>query len=154
MASWTRFGSGTDEVVAAWNNLLILIQRGEVTATTMAHFESAAKSILARHKEMAVLMVIEPNSPPPSAEVRSTLSQILAVHRARNLRTVVVPEGGGFRSATVRGVGTALSLLAPKAFAFTFGKSVEEAAAALAPLVNSSGGAAGIVRTIADLRQA
>ena len=55
---------------------------------------------------------------------------------------VKVPEGGGFRSAMVRGVGVALTVLAPHKAPFKFAGSVAEGAQQLARFLPASAGGA------------
>jgi hypothetical protein len=64
-----------------------------------------------------------------------------------------VAEGSGFRAAIVRGVGLAVSALAPSLLPFKFASSAEDAANTIAPCLSIyAGGAGGILEALAVLR--
>lgn len=95
----------------------------------MAALAEASQLLVERGQaRLHFLLVIEHSSAPPPVEARSALMKLLSKHRDLTKAYLVVAEGGGFRAATVRAVGTALSMLAPKSFPFVIVESVAEAA--------------------------
>jgi hypothetical protein len=152
MAAWKQFGLSGEDITATWHDVLINIQRGNATTLTPHNIQRAAEALLLTHQQFVLLIVVEPQAPPPAAQIRKRLSDFLASRRSNILRTFVVAEGGGFRAAIVRGVGVALSLLAPKALSFTFCDSVEQVAAALAPALEDYGGTDAFLGAIEEIR--
>jgi len=152
MAAWKQFGLAGEDITATWHDVLINIQKGNATSSTPHNIQRAAESLLQKHQQFILLIVVEPQAPPPAADVRKRLSDFLSLRRANILRTFVVPEGGGFRAATVRGVGVALSLLAPKGLNFTFCESVGQVASVLSPALGPYGGSEAFLSAIADIR--
>jgi hypothetical protein len=141
---------------ATWDRVLLQIWRGEATLEAAKALQGIGAAFI---KECAgqscnSLSIVESTSPPPADKVRPVLS---ACYRdfAPNMRhQFFVAEGSGFRVALVRGVGLAVSALAPRLLPFKFASSIEEAARAMEPMLSqTSGGAAGLEAAVEQLRQ-
>jgi hypothetical protein len=152
MLAWKRFGRQEGDIAAIWHNVLIHIQTGAATPASIPNLAAGAKSILLRHRTFAFILVIEPQAPPPAHSIRKQLTDFLNEYQPKIIRAIVVPEGGGFRAATVRGVGTAVSLLAPKAFNFSFCETIGDAAMKIGPVIEPLGGAAALSQVIEQIR--
>jgi hypothetical protein len=143
-----------DYCIATWDCVLIQMWRREVTAEAVRHLiEIARRFNNEQARPICSIAVIERTSPPPSERVRSSLSHFYRGSAADFAVAAIVAEGGGFRSALVRGVGAALSMLAPKALPFEFVATVRAAAliigSHLSPL---SGGTHALERSVEQVR--
>lgn len=143
-----------DYCIATWDCALIQIWRREVTAEAVAQLAEITRRFseeLAR--PICSVAVIERTSPAPPEAVRSSLSRFYRDSASDFAAAVVVAEGGGFRSALVRGVGVALSMLAPKTIPFEFAANVRAAAVIIAPYLSPvAGGASGLERSVEEVR--
>jgi hypothetical protein len=141
--------------VATFDRLLLQVWRGECTARALTGLGEVGRALLARHagRTCCSLSVIESRSPPPGERVRPLLSAVYRELAPGMRHQLFVAEGSGFRAALVRGVGLAVSALAPSLLPFKFAGSVEEAAQIIAPdLSPEAGGVAGIIAALAVLR--
>ncbi len=117
---------------AVWNAVVVQVHRAVADAGAIDALSRARTEVLnRRHSKWSLLLVIESSAPPPPAEPRRALLNFLKEERPRVEHWLAVAEGGGFRAATVRSVGVAVSFLAPRAFPFTIVESVGAAVAAL-----------------------
>jgi hypothetical protein len=99
------------------------------------------------------IALIESTSPAPDEDARSALSNFYREFSPKMAQTIVVAEGGGLRGALVRGVGAALSRLAPRRLPFKFVGDVDAACRLVEPhLSKSTGGASELIYRIASLR--
>lgn len=153
MLAWKQFGRQDADIAAAWHNVLIHVQKGAATPASIPNLTAAAKWILLRHKTFVFLLIVEVQAPPPDASARKQLMEFLNVYQDKMVRSIVIPEGGGFRAATVRGVGTAVSLLAPKSFAYSFCESVSDAATKIRDVLEPLGGTAALIRVLDEIRR-
>jgi hypothetical protein len=143
-----------DYFVATWHRTVLTVFRGAPTVEQVTKITGVCKKLLANSQgDTTYLSVIERTSPAPTEPVRRELA-----HWSRDVVTqmasaVIVPEGGGFRSAMVRGVGIALTALIPHKVPFRFPGTVEEAAQLLARFIpESAGGAAELLLAVAEAR--
>jgi len=101
-----------------------------------------------------ILTIIESRSPAPTQKVRGVLSACFAEFAKATQNQFFVSEGSGFRAALIRGVGLTVSTLAPSLLPFKFATSLDEVAATIGPQISTAaGGAAGLKRAVAELRQ-
>jgi len=145
----------SDYVVAKWHATVIGMFRGAATLQHVLVISKTCSASLAEGRgDVTYLSVIERSSPAPSETVRAELATWSRDVVSKLAMAVIVAEGGGFKNALVRGVGVALTLLAPHKVPFKFTSSVEEGAALLAPfLPEGTGGAAELVLAIAAVRK-
>ena len=146
--------AGAAYCFATWDRVLIEIWRLAVSAEIVAERNRIAEAFLLRSSEpVCSLSIIEPASPPPPDTARAQLATFSRDIVPRMAAAVIVPEGGGFRAAIVRGVGLTLTTLMPHRVPFKFLGSIQEAAMFLAPnLSPAAGGALGLKRAVDALR--
>jgi hypothetical protein len=85
--------------------------------------------------------------------VRKELSAFFKELAPQMRHQLFVGEGSGFRAALVRGVGLAVSTIAPSLLPFKFAGSLDEAAVIIAPQLSpKAGGAEGLKAAVAFLR--
>ncbi|HEY0466740.1 MAG TPA: hypothetical protein VGC79_21180 [Polyangiaceae bacterium] len=144
-----------DYFVAVWHETVISVFRGAVTLQHVLDISNTCKALLdERRGEVTYLSVVERSSPAPTETVRRALA-----FWSRDVVTklgvaVMVAEGGGFKNALVRGVGVALTVLAPHKVPFKFSGSVDEGAALItAFLSEKAGGAEQLILAIAEARE-
>ncbi|AKF04803.1 hypothetical protein [Sandaracinus amylolyticus] len=135
-----------DHCLATWDRVLIQVWRGPMTMENLAGLERVARSFLAEQPagaKVSTISIIERTSPPPTDEVRKGMSRVYRDLTSSMDHAIIVPEGGGFRAAIVRGVGVALSSLSPKALPFKFVDTIRSAAVMVAPQLTPGAGGAG-----------
>lgn len=143
-------------VVATWDRVFLLLWRGEATAQAVENMARIAAPWVRQQGTgtATTLSIIESSSPPPTDRVRPLLMAFYRDLAPSMRRPLIVAEGSGFRGALVRGVGTAVSALAPSLLPFQFPASVNDAVATIAPSLSPrSGGAPALVEVVAFLRQ-
>lgn len=133
-----------NHAVATWDRVLLQIWRGEATPRSVQELGEIGKVLLAAHAGYACcsLSIIEAKSPPPNEHVRPLLSTVYRELATGMRHQLFVAEGSGFRAAIVRGVGLAVSAIAPALLPFKFASSAEEAAATIAPSLSRHAGGA------------
>jgi len=143
-----------DHFVATWHETVISVFSGAATLQNVLDISKACKALLdAGRGAVTYLSVVERSSPAPTETVRAELATWSRDIVTKLALAVMVAEGGGFKNALVRGVGVALTLLAPHKVPFKFAGSVEEGAALLAPLLPAeAGGVAELISVIAEER--
>lgn len=144
-----------NHVIAIWDRVLLQVWRGEATPRAVQALGDAGRALLAAHPgaRCCSLSIIEASSPPPSEQVRPLLSKVFRELAPGMQHQLFVAEGSGFRSAIVRGVGLAVSAIAPSLLPFKFASNVEDAAGTIAPcLTPLAGGVAGALSAVALLR--
>jgi len=145
----------SDHCIVTWDRVIIQVWRFATTREAIADLELISRAFIAeqRTRKICSVSIVEHTSPPPGELVRGHLSRFYrelapSVHEA-----VIVPEGGGFRAAMVRGVGVALSTLAPRSLSFKFADSVRSAADVVGPhLSPTAGGAMALEAAIEEAR--
>ncbi|HEV8551389.1 MAG TPA: hypothetical protein VGQ57_20215 [Polyangiaceae bacterium] len=144
-----------DHVVAMWHRSVIEVWRGVATVEGSERMIATCERMLAEvGTPVTFIAVLERSSPPPSEHVRKALARWSRDLVPRMASAVLVAEGGGFRAALVRGVGTALTLLMPHRVPFKFCTSIDEGLKVLAPsLVRSPGGVLGLSAAVEHARQ-
>jgi hypothetical protein len=143
-----------DYFVATWQQTVFAVFRGVPTVEHVTSITAACKKLLASGTgDATYLGVIERTSPAPTEPVRRELAHWSQDVVSRMAVAVIVPEGGGFRNALVRGVGIALTVLIRHAVPFRFSPNVEEAAHLLARFIPASaGGVAQLALAVEEAR--
>lgn len=151
---WKTWELDADHCIATWDLVLLQVWHGPTDPAAVTRMGGFARAFVAESKQpISSLAVIEETAPPPSDLARQGLSRFYKEMAPRMASLLVVPEGSGFRSAFVRGVGMTLSALAPKSFPFKFIASVGEACLVLERhLSPSAGGATGLHQAVRSLR--
>jgi len=147
---------GASTIIGTWDRLLLAIWRGEATSEAAQKLLKAGRDFVAARGAHPVnyLAIIESRSPPPADKVRKELSACFREFAPAMKHQIFVGEGSGFRAALVRGVGLAVSTLAPSLLPFKFAGSLDEAALTIAPhLSTQAGGAEGLKAAVAQLRR-
>lgn len=140
MKTWTH---DTDHCVVTWDRALIHVWRYATTRPAVTDLDRVARAFLSEQKpgqKICSIGIVENTSPPPGEHVRSDLSRFFRELVPHLNAAIIVPEGGGFRAAMVRGVGVALSTLAPRSLPFTFADSVRSASNQVAPHLSPRAG--------------
>jgi hypothetical protein len=143
-----------DHCVATWHTVFIVVWRFETAASAVANMNRVLRAFMEEHPgPLTMVMIIEPTSRVPGAGARSEFAVLSRDLVPRMALAVIVPEGGGFRVATVRSVAIALTVLLPHKVPFKFVDTVDQASAAIAPhLQEATGGAAAFARAVAAMR--
>src|SRR5688500_11290916 len=103
-----------EHAIGRWQSVMLYVWRGK---TTLHGAELAERSLrktrMVEPNGPGVLFgVVEAGTPPPEAEVRKVLAAILAAGSGYIRASALVFEGAGFQASMVRGVATALALIA------------------------------------------
>jgi hypothetical protein len=143
-----------DHCIAVWKQTLIHIWRGPATAPAVGRMVEACKTLLSNGKgNVTCLVIVERSSPPPAEPVRLALARWSREMVPRMAAAVFVAEGGGFRSAIVRGVGLTLTTLVPHRVPFKFVATLQEALNELARAIPvHTGGVVGLGMAVDALR--
>src|SRR4051812_29303563 len=141
-------------VVGVWGATLIQIWRGAPTKALTLEANGIAEALIASSSvSVSSLFIVEARSPPPDDETRKALAAFSRDIVSRMSISVVVAEGGGFRSALVRGVGVALTMILPHSSKFKFVNDVSSGVQLIEPhLKPGSGGAKGLLDAAQGLR--
>jgi len=142
--------------LAVFDRVLLQLWRGEATPQAVQRLHEMGKELVARHEGVVCssLSVVESTSPPPNDRVRPLLTACYRELAPHLVHQLFVAEGSGFRVALVRGVGLAVSALAPSFLPFKFASSVAEAASTIAPTLSAqAGGAPALSRAVELLRE-
>jgi hypothetical protein len=128
-------------VFATLDRALLQVWRGEATPEGVQKLLEVGRALVAKEghggkQACSSLSVVESASPAPNERVRPLLSACYRELAAGMQYQLFVPEGSGFRSAMVRGVGLAVSTFAPSLLPFKFASNVAEAAALIAPTLS------------------
>jgi len=116
-----------------WQDALVLVWRGP---TDLAHAQAATdllREITRLHDGVGVVVVVEPEAPPPDAGTRPIFAKAMRECGSRIAGAAYVIGTGGFMGAAVRGAITSLSLIAREPYPTRTFQSVASAACWLAP---------------------
>jgi hypothetical protein len=141
-------------VVAVWGSTLIQIWRGAPTNLLTGEVNRIASGIVAASVHpISSLFIVERGSPAPDDEARKNMATFSRDIVSRMSISVVVAEGGGFRSALVRAVGVTLTTILPHSSKFRFVNDVSSAVQLIEPhLKPGTGGARGLLEATNELR--
>ncbi len=140
--------------LARYDRTLIAVWRGACTKASVDAMYAACETLLTDGSaQPTYISILEATAPAPPEAARAVLARWSRNQVPKLARAVIVAEGGGFRAATVRGVGVALSLLLPHRVALKFVGSVGEGADELAPFLRG-GRSAELVLAVGQLRHA
>ncbi|NUP06101.1 MAG: hypothetical protein HOW73_08585 [Polyangiaceae bacterium] len=132
---------------------MISVWRRAARMEHVAAMAEASRDMLTPPKgPVTFVAVIEPTSPPPEGTVRDELAKWSRDVVPKMALAVFVAEGSGFRSALVRGVGTALSAVVPSKVPFKFVSNIGEALPLVTPFLPKAETAEGLRDAIAYLR--
>lgn len=135
-----------------WGNAFIQIWRGDTNEFACQEVNRLARKMVAAGVRTS-LFIVEPTSSPPRDEVRKLIAEFSKDIVSRMSLAVVVAEGGGFRSALVRGVGITLTRFLPHRSTFQFVNNIETGARLLAPhLPPKYGGQSQLLALVEELR--
>jgi len=144
-----------DHAVVTWDRVLIQVWRLGITPDAITDLERVARSYASEQPggKISSISIIERTSPPPPEHVRKDLSRFYKNLAPQLHEAIIVAEGGGFRAALVRGVGVALSSLAPKSLPFKFVDTIRSASITIGPhLSPGSGGASELEAVVERVR--
>lgn len=112
----TLFEHDDQHGVGAWRNLLIVVWRKDTRAAAVDGVSAVLTELTRRHRDVALLQVIEEGATAPDADARRALSAMLRQHGGAIRCSAIVYEGDGFRAATLRAVVTGIALLSRPAY--------------------------------------
>jgi hypothetical protein len=143
-----------DYCIATWDRTLLIVFRRETSESCAAQVSAAGRTLLAKHGVGAgVLFIVEAASAIPGSGARAEFARFTRETAAKVACCVVVPEGGGFRSALVRSIVVGLAALLRQAFPYRFVDDVDSAIRLLGPhLSPTSGGHEALRAAVIDLR--
>jgi hypothetical protein len=143
-----------DAFIAIWHHTVITVYRGPASLKHVTITSQQCRELVAGDAGSATyLSIIERTSPPPNEGVRRALAIWSRDVVTQMAAAAIVAEGGGFKNALVRGVGLALTALAPHRVPFKFGSSVAEGVQLISRhLPAQHGGAAALQLAIETLR--
>ena len=146
--------SDGEHYILSWDLVVVQLWRGTPSVTSVAAANRTIRACIAEHREQTnLLLIIEAGSPVPDLAARRELLRLTRDIIPTMSIAVAVAEGGGFRAATVRSVGIALTALFPHKMPLQIVDTVAHAAPRFAPhLSPTSGGPAAMVSAIAAIR--
>lgn len=119
-----------------WKNVAVTFWFDAATMESLRSFERGASETCALHPEgLSLVMIMVPGGRSmPSAEVRAKFGQISAMHAQFIAAAAVLIPGTGFWPSAIRGLVTAISLLAPPKYDFEVFDSLSDVASWLTPI--------------------
>lgn len=125
-----------------WKNLAITLWFGPATLESLPVFERGCKAFCDAHPEgvSSVHIMVPGGSSMPTQEARTELARIMREYAHTAAGAAVVIPGAGFWASALRGLITALAMLAPRGFALQIFGELPDVAAWLAPLHQSHTG--------------
>lgn len=143
-----------DYCLAMWHDTVICVWSGKTSLECLARQDAACLQVIKRTRHGTYLGVIGVSSPAPDDACRAALARWSRDLCTKLAKVVIVAEGGWFRAALVRGVGTALTTLLPHRIPITFATDVMEGSQRLGPaLPLQSGGAEALLEVVKMLRK-
>jgi len=112
----TLFEHDDQHGVGAWRNVLIVVWRKETRADAVDGVSAVLGELIHKHRDVALLQVIEERATAPDADARRALSAMLKQHGASIRCSALVYEGDGFKAATLRAIVTGIALLSRPAY--------------------------------------
>jgi hypothetical protein len=99
-----------------WKNVVIATWFRPLSMAELPQFEAGCKARCAEHPEgMSVINIMVPGGKSmPTAEARAELGRIMREYEAFSAEVAVIIPGDGFWASALRGLITALSMLAPR----------------------------------------
>lgn len=129
-----------DMAMGSWRHLFILVWRDNTTVEGVERLRRTFREWAADMEgPLALITVVQDNCPMPPADARTDLGRWLGEISDRVQASAVVYEGQGFRSASVRGVVTGLTMIARQAYPHKVFATVAEGAAWLGTMASSRG---------------
>lgn len=99
-----------------WKNVAIALWFGPLSLADAPAFEAGCKLNTEQHPEgVSMINIMVPGGKSlPTAEARQELGRIMREYQGSSAEVVVVIPGAGFWASAVRGLITALTMLAPR----------------------------------------
>jgi hypothetical protein len=99
-----------------WKNVAIALWFGPLSLADIPAFEAGCKARCQEHpKGMSLVNIMVPGGKSmPSPEAREELGRIMREYEAYSAEVVVVIPGAGFWASALRGLITAVSMIAPR----------------------------------------
>lgn len=143
-----------DYCLATWDRTLIMIWRRASKESAVTKACALGRTFAAKHGDkITVLVIVEPESEIPGSEARAEFARFARETGTKAACCVVVPEGGGFRSALVRSIFGGIGALLRQAFPFKFAESIDAALKLLEPHFSpAAGGAEALRRALGKMR--
>lgn len=127
-----------DHVVATFHHVVITLFARETRPAIEVPIRKAMESLEGRYPgKLVLLSTVAEGAPLPGPEARAALAEAMRAGGNRVQRSALHFEGNGFRAAAVRGVTTGLILVARQPYPHQVFKSLEEAAAWVAPEIDT-----------------
>jgi hypothetical protein len=123
--------STRDQLIATWQNVVILVWRKDTTPVGVRTLQEAYDMHAAQFPGGVFLLTIveEPAGTPPSQASRTALATFLQRAARAMILSAVVHEGTGFRAGVVRSVVTGLALVSKLPYRHRVFATVDEAVA-------------------------
>jgi hypothetical protein len=99
-----------------WKNVAIALWFGPLSLADIPAFEAGCKARCQEHPEgLSMVNIMVPGGKSmPSGEAREELGRIMREYEAHSAEVFVVIQGAGFWASALRGLTTAVSMLAPR----------------------------------------
>jgi hypothetical protein len=121
--------STRDHAIGALRDVVLLVWRRDTSLAGTQAFDRAAHDLArALGTRVGLLTVVEAEAPIPSSAAREALSSAMKSCSDVLIASAVTFEGEGFRASAVRGVATALSLMAKPPYPHKTFATVHDAA--------------------------
>jgi hypothetical protein len=116
-------------IIGTWSDFICVVWKHEATLEGVGELERAVEAFAtAKQEGFAVLVVVEPNAPAPSAATRQAIANSLRRGAGRVHCSAVVFEAAGFRGSAVRAVVAGMTMLAKQPYPHRVFDSVTAAA--------------------------
>ncbi len=103
-----------DHCIAQWKNLIVQCWRQTPVSAVDDNIRQVTRVFAAGAKPFAVLVIMDPDSPPPGSAARKRLDALADRMKDHCVCAAYVFEGTGFKAAAMRGVMMALMLVGKK----------------------------------------
>jgi hypothetical protein len=112
-----------------WQNVLVFVWRGVPDREHILRSIDAVRTVTRRFSRMGLIVVIEPDSPPPSAELRPIVARGMQECGEQVAGAAYVVVTAGFQGALIRSAVTAISLFAREPYPTKTFRAVPDAVA-------------------------
>jgi hypothetical protein len=137
-----------------WQNVAIIVWRGVPDREHVQGSIDAVRTVTRRFAHAAIIVVVEPDSPPPSAELRPMVARAMQECGERLTGTAFVVGTAGFQGALIRSVITAISLFAREPYPTKAFRSAPDAVAWMTTTCLPAGNRDALLRAVEAVRVA
>lgn len=125
-----------------WQNLAITLWFNAATMDSLARYAEGGARFCGNHPEgiSTVHIMVPGGKSMPTAEARAELGRIIRELSQNAVAAVAIIPGSGFWASAMRGLVTAVAMLAPRGFNLQTFASISQAAQWLAPIHSSGTG--------------